>query len=366
MPIISGSLLLMVKGAMFLAKSGAIKAAVIKYGAYLISSKGIAATAVIAAKTATAAGVVAIVCDTTHHSIDGFNKMRDGIIEGDFSKFIEGLSHLRRAYSSATDLLDDFDNYINDTVEDINIRNIIKDGCKEFKSYIIEEIEDNGILVIREIEQFLRNHNMSEKSYNDEINNIYAQYLLEKPIANYQHLLGRAGNVYNDIVHYNMRLGICKDNSSYDHFLAYCIAGWIKDNLSIVSNKTQQEIAKDITDNIIRYLEAQDNPIISDKFSTDINEYNKNIEFVYKYFFTDDINSYDAFLSSAGKAYNNILQYNYRINKWTNRGQFDHVCVYYIANWAKESNKYHFLENMTVIKIAEDITDQILKYIEQS
>lgn len=73
MPIISGSLLLMVKGAMFLAKSGAIKAAVIKYGAYLISSKGIAATAVIAAKTATAAGVVAIVCDTTHHSIDGFH-----------------------------------------------------------------------------------------------------------------------------------------------------------------------------------------------------------------------------------------------------------------------------------------------------
>lgn len=45
----------------------------------------------------------------------------------------------------------------------------------------------------------------------------------------------------------------------YDHYLAYCIAGWIKDNLwnKTADCKTQKEVAADITNNIFKYINGK-------------------------------------------------------------------------------------------------------------
>ena len=46
----------MVKGAIFLSKSAAVKAAILKYGSYMVVTKGIAATVSAGMTVATAAG----------------------------------------------------------------------------------------------------------------------------------------------------------------------------------------------------------------------------------------------------------------------------------------------------------------------
>lgn len=56
MPIITTSVIMAFKGALFLSKSAAAKAAIMKYGSYLLATKGIAATVSTGMTVATAAG----------------------------------------------------------------------------------------------------------------------------------------------------------------------------------------------------------------------------------------------------------------------------------------------------------------------
>lgn len=366
MALISGSAFLIIKGVLFAAKSGAIKAAVVKYGAYLISSKGIAATVAIAAKAATVTGVVAVVSDTANNTKHGFEKIKDGFLEGSPAKVMDGLIHLRRAYSSATDLIDDFTDYILSDVHDISEREILLQSAKEFKSYAINAIQNNSIEIMSNIEQFAKELECSSEYV--EIAKIYTRNFVDRPIKDYEHLLGRAGKVYNEIVHHNMLMNPENANDEYDHYLVYCIAGWIKENIpSLVYGKTQSEIASDITNNILLYLRTADShQLLSDKFSTNPSIYNSNIDKLYKHYFIKDIASYEDFLSEAGKLYNDMLQYNYRMSKWTNRESFDHNAVFCIAGWAIQNTKYPFLLNRSQKTIAQDITDKILRYIQQS
>lgn len=369
MPIITGSILLMIKGAVFIAKSTALKAAVIKYGGYLLTTKGIAATAAIATTVTSVAGVVAIANNAGKHTVIGFEKMRDGILEESPSKFLDGLTHLHHAYSSADDLLNDFGNYLTDTVPDINTRNIIKAGVNEFKSFVTEQIEQNCVSLIAEVENYLKQRNTSYENYKTEIELIYKQHLYRKPINDYGYLLGQAGKVYNDIIHYNMIFGINGNNTEYDHFLAFCIAGWIKDNLqlSMITNKTQKDLARNITDNILSYLKVKtDEIIISDRFTTNSNDYDNNILLIYKHYLTADIFNYNILLSQAGKVYNDIFRYNFRVGKWVDRYKFDHVCVFYIAGWIKSNTNYSFVKDKEQTRIAADITNQILDHIRNS
>lgn len=366
MAIISGSIFLMVKGVIFIAKSAALKAAVVKYGGYLLTTKGIAATVATASTVAGVAGIVAIADDTAKHTVTGFEKMRDGILEESPSKFFDGLTHLHRAYKSATDLLEDFSNYLNDSIPDVNTRNVVKEGINEFKSFVVDEIEHNCVALIAEVEYYLKRSNISYDNYKTEIEHIYRQHLCCKPINDYKYLLGQAGKVYDDIVHYNMRFGINGNNTEFDHFLVYCIAGWIKDNMQsfLVINKSQKELAGDITDNIINYLNTRkDETIFSDRFTNNPDDYDDNILLIYKYYFTNDIFSYDALLSRAGKVYDDLCRYNFRMGKWLDRNKFDHVVVYYMAGWIKSNTNYPFVQDKEQARIAADITNQIMNYV---
>ncbi len=366
MPLISGSAFLIIKGVIFAAKTGAIKAAVVKYGAYLISSKGVAATVAIATKAATVAGVVAVVSDATQNTRRGFEKMKDGFLEESPSKVMDGLLHLHKAYTSATDLIDDFTQYILTDVHDVSEKELLLQSAKELKSYAIDAVKNNSIDIIHNLELFAKELKCDPKQV--EIAKIYKLHMIDKPISDYKHLLGRAGKIYNEIVHYNMLSDPQNTNNEFDHYLVYCIAGWIKENKPLyVCGKSQKEIAADITDNIFKYLKTADShEILSDKYTLDLSMYNSNIEALYRHYFSKGIYYYSDFLSQGGKLYNDMLQYNYRMKKWEHRESFDHNAVYCIAGWAKKNANYSFLLDKSQETIARDITDQILKYIQQS
>lgn len=73
----------------------------------------------------------------------------------------------------------------------------------------------------------------------------------------YIEVLGRGGRIYADISELNQSVEIGEYNV-YDHYLVYCIAGWLIDNTNqpCLKNVSQKKLAKDITDQIFSYLEA--------------------------------------------------------------------------------------------------------------
>lgn len=129
----------------------------------------------------------------------------------------------------------------------------------KFKSYIQVEIEDTCVLLLSEIEDFLKRKSTTLQEYNNEISLIYHSYLDGCSKESCPYLLGQAGKVYDKIVRYNLYLGLWSDYYRYDHYLAYCIAGWIKDNLwnNTADRKTQKEVAADITNNIFKYINGE-------------------------------------------------------------------------------------------------------------
>lgn len=97
------------------------------------------------------------------------------------------------------------------------------------------------------------------QEYNNKIFSIYHSNFYGCNKESYLYILGQAGKVYNEIVRINLSLGLWSDYYRYDHYLAYCIAGWIKDNLSnkTADIKTQREVAADITNNIFKYIKGE-------------------------------------------------------------------------------------------------------------
>ena len=224
----------------------------------MLSTKGIVATASIEAKVTTCAGVVAVVDSAITNTVSGFSKIKEGIKKDSPSTFLDGILQLRRAYSTTEDLLNDFYSYVDQSENDFTVRETLKQGAEELKSYIQVEIEDSCVVLLSELEDFFVKRNTTLQRYNDSINQIYHLYLDGCSGYNYIYVLGQAGKIYDEIMRLNISFGLWTDYYRYDHYLAYCIAGWIKNNLShcIADRKTQKEVAADITDNIFKYIKG--------------------------------------------------------------------------------------------------------------
>lgn len=92
----------------------------------------------------------------------------------------------------------------------------------------------------------------------NEIQKVYIKHTLDLNSYNsYFEIRGRCGRIYSDLSALNQKYGVSTSIGEYDHYLAYCIAGWLKDNktnLSFIRNKSQKELAHDITNQILDYL----------------------------------------------------------------------------------------------------------------
>lgn len=256
MPIISTSIIMAFKGAIFLAKSAAVKGVVMKYGAYVLTTKGIAATASAGLTVATAAGYFVTIKSIPERSMKGFTQIINGLSNGSAADFMDGLYQLSKAYSTAGSLLSDFDQLVDASNCEYNIKLSLKKSMNGLKSLIENEIEHKSYTLLKEIEDSLSRYGMDSKGYSDRIKYIYIQNTYDLD-DDYIELLGRCGRIYSKIRDLNYSISIGEYNE-YDHYLAYCIAGWIKDNLhlSCLNNKSQKDIAGDITDQIFAYLRA--------------------------------------------------------------------------------------------------------------
>ena len=79
------------KGALFLSKSAAAKAAIMKYGSYLLATKGIAATVSTGMTVATAAGYFVVIKSIPENSIKGFSQIINGMSKGSIADFMDGV-----------------------------------------------------------------------------------------------------------------------------------------------------------------------------------------------------------------------------------------------------------------------------------
>lgn len=243
------------KGALFLMKSGAVKAAIMKYGAYMVATKGVVATATATATFATAAGVFVTIKSIPVNSVKGFRQIINGVSEGSVADFMDGLYQLARVYSSTTSLISDFDRLVEASDCQPEVKTSLKQTIRGLKPILENEIEQKSYSLLKEIEDKLKNNGMSSDDYSERIKTIYYKHTFDLK-DDYVELLGRGGRIYSDISSLNNSLFVC--DNSYDHYLAYCIAGWLKDNLSLscLQGKSQKKIAGDITDQIFAYLKA--------------------------------------------------------------------------------------------------------------
>lgn len=256
MPIITTSIVMAFKGAIFLMKSATVKAAVMKYGAYALTTKGVVATASAGLTVATAAGYFVTIKSIPERSMKGFTQVVNGLSNSSPADFMDGLYKLSKVYCSVSSLLSDFDQLVDASNCDYNVKVSLKKSMKGLKSLIENEIEHKSYTLLKEIEDSLARRGMSSNDYSDKVKSIYIKNTFDVG-DDYIELLGRGGRIYSDIRTLNDTLSMGNYNE-YDHYLAYCIAGWLKDNLRLpcLNYKSQEEIARDITDQIFAYLRA--------------------------------------------------------------------------------------------------------------
>lgn len=178
----------------------------------------------------------------------------NGIINESFYDFTAGLAKLTSAYSTSTSMLSDLYDFIDFQEWDETSKVSVKKTVDDMKSLIKAEIEKKTYQLLREFEDFLRSRQFSVDEYQYQINHIYSSNVFD--IDNdIDLLLGACGRIYSEISSLNQSIG-CGDKDIYDHYLAYCIAGWIIDNVrfSCILGKTQKQLAGEITDQIFEYL----------------------------------------------------------------------------------------------------------------
>ena len=246
----------MVKGAIFLSKSAAVKAAIVKYGTYILATKTMAETISAGMTIATAAGYFVVIKDIPTNSVKGFTQIINGMSEGSVADFMDGLYLLSKVYSSTNSLLSDFNAFIDsgDCVPEVKLS--LKKSIKGVEGILKNEIEHNGYQLLKDVENHLKGYGYTGERYSRRINTIYYEHTYDMP-NDYIEVLGRGGRIYSDLSELNQSLGIGEYNV-YDHYLAYCIAGWLIDNTNLpcLKNVSQKKLAKDITDQIFSYLEA--------------------------------------------------------------------------------------------------------------
>ena len=255
MPITT-SLIIAFKGALFLSKSAAAKAAIMKYGSYILATKGIAATVATGMTVATAAGSFVVIKSIPENSIKGFSQIINGMSKGSIADFMDGVYKLSKVYSTTNSLISDFNDFVDSGNCAPEVKISLKKSIKGIEGILKNEIEHKTYQLLKDVENHLANYGYTGESYSERINTIYYKHTYDLT-DNYIELLGRGGRIYSDISEFNQSLGI-GEFYEYDHYLTYCIAGWFIDNitLSCIANVSQDKLAKDITDQILSYLKA--------------------------------------------------------------------------------------------------------------
>lgn len=354
---------LLIKGVMAIINSGKVAAIATKiYGA----AHAVTAGQVIAAATTTAAtvGVGVAIKDSYTNSTEGFSKMHQGLKEGSISTFLEGIDKLRKSFNSANLIIDNFDVYIDQNEPNPEYRRILKDGVKEFRGYIEDEITGQTINMIREVENHLKKYQLTYKEYTSQVDQIYDKYLKGLQNNSQEYILAQAGKVYDEITILNHKVGLKNNYEEYDHFLAYCIAGYIiKQSGHALLFKSQDKLASDITNNIFSYIRSRNASLISSKFGKE--NYDNNIQAIYKHYFNEDVNDYKILISKAGKVYDEINSYNLRMGKRKVKDGFDNFMVYVMAGWIINNLTYPYIKKLNQDQLAKDIGNSILGYISQ-
>lgn len=97
-------------------------------------------------------------------------------------------------------------------------------------------------------------------SYEEKIDYVYHTHLGNIDVnASIQYVCQQAGKAYSDIYQINCESGYWNEFDQYDHTLVFLIAGWIKENLRILStvNLSQRNLAEAITEQTLAYLNAR-------------------------------------------------------------------------------------------------------------
>lgn len=253
---ITVSIFTLAKGALFLAKSSGFKIFVAKSLPTMLGKWGIAGTIKAGMATAAITGVGVTIYKFPEKIRDGFNLIINGMAEGKSSDFFYGLAQLSSSYNTAHDLIADLNEYVEilDLNNDVKIS--MRKSISDCESLIKSEIEHRVYEVFHEIEELLKSKGETETTYIGKVKEIYNRYLIQEPYS-FDTLLGLCGCIYSEISQLNEELEI-KPINTYDHYLVYCISGYILNNYQYqcVGNLNQEELANAITNQIIDYLHA--------------------------------------------------------------------------------------------------------------
>lgn len=253
---LSISVLTVVKGALVLVKTIPVKSCVIHFFTSLLAKKGVLDTIGIIATIAGPVGVGYSIVSIPKKAKKGIQKLSEGINNGSPSDILDGVSNLAQVYGSFDDFVSDFNELLESDAIQPEVKLSIEKSVNDMKKLLQNEIENKAVTLLKEVEEHLKNRGKSPLDYSKRIKTIYMKHTFDLK-DDYNELLGRCGRIYADISSYNQSLSI-GDFYTYDHYLAYCIAGWVLDNLSFtcINGKTQKNLAGDITNQIFAYLKA--------------------------------------------------------------------------------------------------------------
>lgn len=245
------------KGAIFLANSAVFKGFIVKSGMYIAHHYSLATIAKAAVTASAITGTVLVIDSTVNRAKEGFCKMIDGMFARSYSQFIDGIYQLVQSGMSASSIVSGFYECVDNLNCDNEIKTFLKQNMDDLKGFVYDQIGQNSISLLKEAEELLRQNSGSNDLYKEQVNAIYHEHT-DNITDDYTLLLGRAGRIYSDMCNLNILSGLRKEDSDeYDHFLVYCIAGWFKDHLTLdcLWDKSQKEIADDITNYILDYLQ---------------------------------------------------------------------------------------------------------------
>lgn len=382
--IITASIGMIIKGAIIIAKSHIAPAVVSKIAAYA-ATHSIATTLTTAGTIAGAVGIGATIAAIPQNTVSGFKKLADGIEDGNVASIAEGLNNLRKVYSSVDDLFDDFSSFVDNSRNDIDSKRIIKESGDELRNVLKDELYSKSIDILKEVypnknrnqiiddifkETTVVCNDISLKLFKNKVslNEYYSHIqLIYRDNFNishesYQEYLNTAGVIYNEICEYNSLLGIKDNYFEFDHYLVYCIAGWILNNTSFknLSRIGQARLANDITNNILQFLD--EDFLISNHFFSS-STYNDNIELLYNHYFSNVMQTEKEMYSQTGKLYRDMYNYNQLMGIYSDSTKFDYPMIYLIAGWVLKNRNYTFLKNMNQARLASNMTNYILNYL---
>lgn len=257
MPLLSFSIFSIIKGAIALSKYSAVKVFIVKNGAAIVGKLGIDGAIAAGATVAGVTGVAVSIAAIPESTKKGFAQIVKGIKNHKSSEFFDGIYKISRAYSNAAGFVEDFTEYVEALDIPCEEKISINVTVKEMTQVLIDHIEGKAYEKLSCFESKLIDEGLTEKLYHSKIEEIYRMHT-EDIYNDYSIVLGRAGRIYADISSYNREHHLVPDNT-YDHYLVYCMSGWLLNNLkhlTCLRDVSQTQLAHDITDNIFCYLRS--------------------------------------------------------------------------------------------------------------